>query len=369
MRKILISFILLFIQNTYAEEIIKHGFTAEQNQQMLDHNKTVKNFKTSSPTLFNDKNNPLSFDLLKSTSVRAFAEYEEAGYLIYSSSYTFGSRKAKLTMAENLPANMDLVIFTGSSTKKNAAAIRDEFSGIIDADRLKVVYMEGGSKGFWARDGVPVPVVRKDQVGTTFLTLVDARYYHNFEADKQFGKLFNAELTSHTYYYEGGNFMANSKNECLIVNKEATKIIPDSIFEDHYGCKKLVRLPHVKGIGHADESVKFVNDTTVLTDEPSYVKQLEDNGFDVVMLPRPNNAMETYVNALIVNGTVFVPIFNQDNDETALQVYRNAGFDTVIGINSSELSNDGMGSLHCITMTYPKVSLNELLKSMGGSLL
>lgn len=370
MRALLVSLIIVFVQNVSAQEAsLKYGFTAEQNKEMSDHNKLIGKFQTENPTFFSDTNNPLSFHLLDQTAVRAFAEYEQAKYLIFSAAYDFGSKQAKLKMAEKLPQDMTLVIFTGSIKKEAADSIRADFEEVIDPSRLKVVHMPQGQKGFWARDGVPVPVMRKTVQGEDFFTVVDARYYHKFEADKNFSELFNAELTQHTYYYEGGNFMANSKNECLIVNKQATSIIPDSIFEKHYGCNKLVRLPHVKGIGHADESVKFIDDDTVFTDEPSYVKQLKDNGFDVVMLPRPEREYETYVNSLIVNGTVFVPIFDEKKDESALQIYRDAGFKEVIGVNSSTLSNNGLGSLHCITMTYPDVPMNELLKSMGGSLL
>src|SRR5690606_15341718 len=106
-----------------------------------------------------------------------------------------------------------------------------------------------------------------------------------------------------------------------------------------------------------------------LTDAPSYKPLLEEAGYKVVMLPRPKREYETYVNALIVNGVVYVPIFDQATDEEALQVYRDAGFDKVIGINSLVLSNDGAGSLHCITMTYPKVSFSELLDNVEGEAL
>jgi len=52
-----------------------------------------------------------------------------------------------------------------------------------------------------------------------------------------------------------------------------------------------------------------------------------------------------------------------------LQVYQDAGFENVIGLDSKTLSNRGMGSIHCITMTYPPVSINELLDFMGAELL
>ena len=355
-----------------SEPVAKMGFSHEEMRFMADANAQTALEKPDdlfSPFGFRGVNN----NLIKTSTVRPFAEYEEAGYLIFSSGTHFSSGKAKLAMAKDLPANMKLVVYTGSKSMKSARKLKDRYSKMVgDEDRVSIVYtpMPGQDKGFWARDGVPVPVIRDDKTGADpFLTLVDARYYHRYEADEIYGELFNSDLTRHKYYYEGGNFMANSIGECLVVNTNATNKIPDSIFRDHYGCKTLVRLPFVKGIGHADESVKFIDDKTVLTDERSYKPILERYGFDVKMLPRPVRDYETYVNSLMVNGVVYVPIFGQSGDDKALQVYRDLGFSKVIGLNSVRLSNDGLGSLHCITMTYPPVEMSDLMATMGGYIL
>ncbi len=368
MRLSLILLAICFTSLAFAE-VPRYGFTEEENTAMAEANAQTAFFQTYNPTLFTS-NNPLSFNLIEKSEASAYAEYNEAGYLIMSYNFAFRSRKAKMTMAENLPAGVQLVIFTDSNSSSEAKRIKKEFGEVIDANRITVVYMPGASRGFWARDGVPVPVFRKikGQNSVELFTVVDARYTR-FEQDERFGDLFEAEMTSYDYYYEGGNFIANDRNECLVVNKTATARIPDRIFKDHYGCNKLVRLPHVKGIGHADESVKFIDANTVMTDERRYVQQLEENGYDVIKLPRPNNSYETYVNSLPINGTIFVPIFDQEKDESVLQAYRDAGFKKVIGINSEVLSNDGLGSLHCITMTYPPVPMSELLNSMGGAVL
>ncbi|MEM7645781.1 MAG: agmatine deiminase family protein, partial [Pseudomonadota bacterium] len=248
------------------------------------------------------------------------------------------------------------------------SSIHNKFSPLVGKERLKIVQMPYADRGFWARDGVPVPVIRETPLGDELFTVVDAPYYHKFEADQEFADLFGAELTKHDYYYEGGNFVANSRGDCLVVNKSATAQIPDSIFEDHYGCKDLTRLAYVKGIGHADESVKYVDDDTVLTDEPSYIPQLKAKGYKVHLLPRAKKKYETYVNSLYVNGVLYVPVFGQATDAEALKVYREAGFDKIIDLNSEFLSNHGAGSIHCITMTYPPVPLEKLVSKMGGKL-
>lgn len=63
----------------------------------------------------------------------------------------------------------------------------------------------------------------------------------------------------------------------------------------------------------------------------------------------------TYANFLIMNGAVLCPVYNQEeNDKEALKVLQSAFPDhEIIGINCSPLIRQH-GSLHCITMQYPK---------------
>lgn len=290
---------------------------------------------------------------------RPFTELESAGYLFFSANTNYNSKIAKQTMAKNLPADVTLVIFTepGSS----AARIQRDYQGVIEPERLKIVEIDDASDGFWARDGLPIPIWDQDRK----MDLVGARYYHGFEPDETVREWFGSRLTEHRYFFEGGNFVTNDRGDCLTIDNDLSSEIPDDVFRDTYGCKKLLRFPHEKGIGHADESLKFVNSDTVITDSANYEKTLVQNGFKVIRVPRPQRKYETYVNSLLVNGTIYVPVFNQRTDDQALQVYRDAGF-TVVPIETISLANNGLGSLHCITMTYPKVPFEALLKGLGG---
>ncbi len=100
----------------------------------------------------------------------------------------------------------------------------------------------------------------------------------------------------------------------------------------------------------------------MLTDTPSYVDALRNFGYDVHLLPRPSQGIETYVNSLLVNEVIFMPTFQiPETDKAAAQIYESLGF-RVIQLDSKNLSNHGMGSIHCITMTYPKVDLEMLIQ-------
>ena len=165
--------------------------------------------------------------------------------------------------------------------------------------------------------------------------------------------------------------MPNGRGDCLVVNRKKgypggtsdTAAIPDDVFKTKYGCQRLIRFKHLKGIGHADEVVKFVNDTTVVTDTVEYKATLEQAGFTVIMLPEPDVNYETYVNSLIINDTIYVPTFGESGDQAALDTYKSLGF-KVVGIDSKDLAIDGQGGIHCITMGYPQATLSDIFRNL-----
>lgn len=358
----------LLVLRLWAVEL-PHGFTSDELEKMAHHNATLSMFERQMPGFIAQTMNPEASNLLETTTARPYAEYESAGYLIFSETFSYSSKAAKLAMAENLPKDVQLIIYTTEPAEAKANKIRETYRAVIDPSRITVVAMPKAERGFWTRDGVPVPVYRQssDWLEPKF-SVVDAKYYHRFEPDQEFSHLFSSLITQHPYYFEGGNFIANSKNECLVINNRTTREMPESLFLQHYGCQRLIRLPHVKGIGHADESVKFLSDREVITDEPSYVSVLAEAGYEVKMLPRPQNEYETYVNSLVVNGVVYVPTFKQATDNEALQVYESFGL-RAVALDSRDLSNNGMGSIHCITMTYPPIPMAELLRNLNAKTL
>jgi len=335
---------LFFALGAQAVPLKKIELTPEQERAIQQHHQMLNMVAPSST---------------QAPPARPVSELEDAGYLFFSADTHYNSALAKKTMARHLPPGVTLVIYTQPGRDK--ARILDEYRTSIDPRRIKVVEISNSGRGFWARDGLPVPVWSSE--GS--MQLVDARYYHNFEPDDLIGSWFHSPLRKHTYFFEGGNFMVNDQGVCVTVDNSRSSSIPDLIFTAQYGCKTLIRLPFEKGIGHVDESVRFLTSQIVLTDSANYAARLRQAGLDVRMLPRPQRAYETYVNALLVNGTVFVPVYNGPKDQEALDVYRATGL-KVVPIETITLSNNGLGSIHCITMTYPRVPFQQLLGLMGG---
>ncbi len=315
-----------------------------------------------------------ALDTFRSNDVRPFAEHQETGYLFFNDDDYRGYATAiKRIIAQNLPQDVKLVIYSTSQNDSYLRSVKEKYEQFIESDRLIVLKVpRSGSNDFWTRDNLPLPVWTDNQ-----FTLVDARYYYNFEPDQFLVQLFQALSTSHNYFYEGGNFMANSRGECLVVNRRRsypggvsdTGAIPDAIFKNHYGCKQLTRFPHLKGIGHADEVVKFMTDDIVITDTEEYVQTLKDLGYTVVMMPEPDERFETYINSLIVNDTLFVPVFGESGDDRAIEIYESLNLGLkIVTAPTRRLATGGQGGIHCITMNYPPAPLSAIVHTMNATI-
>ncbi len=327
-------------------------------EQAARHNR-LEMLGTSSP-LPSDQPTPgfnFRIDSVDFTVIRPFAEYENTKYLIMHSNFDFSSQTIKETILQNLPDNVTAIIYVSNSYYLQQ--VRNYYSSLanVDKQRLKIVLWSSDAGGFWSRDAIPLPVYIQGASGVD-VGLVDAKYYHAYEPDQKVSEYFDKVLIKHNYYFEGGNFLADAKGKCFVINSYQTTTIPDLIFQNKYGCKSIIRFPSItgKGIGHIDERIKILSDDLAITDSTTYKSILEEQGFRVVMLPMLNSRYETYLNSLLINDTIFVPIFNKDSDARAISIYESLGYKT-IALNSSKLSNEGLGSIHCITMTYPEVNL------------
>lgn len=361
--KLFLSFaVLLTASLTWAKGPQPHGFSQEQLKEMALNNLSLAQQERSLGIIGNRSR----------ANVLPFAEYQTTGFVVFSDDDYYGdAEEIKNTIAANLPAGTTLLVYTDSSSKQYQKELFAKYSQYLPADRLKILQVpQSGSNNFWTRDNLPLPVWENSQ-----FALVDARYYYNFEPDMFFKNLFGVNLSGHKYFYEGGNFMANSRGDCLVVNRKKayvggvsdTAAIPDDVFRSLYGCKTLIRFKHLKGIGHADEVVKFMSDDIVFTDTPEYVAQLEKAGFQVVLLPEADLNYETYINSLQVNDTIFVPIFGEANDQKAIDAYKKLGL-KVVPIDTRDLATGGQGGIHCITMNYPPSPIKNITRLLNANI-
>lgn len=327
-----------------AEKSLNHAPTRGEEQRSIEYNRRLELGQLP------DKNE----------TQRPFSEIETAGYLLFHSDTYFNTRVIKDTLAARLPAGVKLAVFTDNPKEVNY--LRKRYSKLVGKDRLEILSLKynATTRAMWARDNTPVPVLNLSPDAEKAWGVVDAKYYGGDEPDVGIANWFKIPLTKNPYEFEGGNFVADARGNCVIINKLATAFIPDTIFTSLYGCQKVVRLQHLSGIGHADERVKFIDENVVLTDTESYVPELQSLGYEVRLLPKPQGGeYRTYVNSLSINDTIFVPIYAEQKDSDALEVYRSTG-KKIIPLDSRTLSDRGYGSIHCITMTYPPLKSGRL---------
>jgi agmatine deiminase len=132
--------------------------------------------------------------------------------------------------------------------------------------------------------------------------------------------------------------------------------------------------------GHIDDTVRFVNEDTVLTvmehdaKDENYgllqhnLQQLmkmrlpDGRSLNIIELPMPNEVIyedqrlpASYANFYIANKYVIVPTFQCERDDQALQIISGCFPDRqVVGIDSTDIIW-GLGSFHCLSQQEPLV--------------
>lgn len=254
----------------------------------------------------------------------------------------------------------------------------------------------------WCRDHGPAFLIRKslDQPKA----IVDWRYnawgekYPPYDLDDQIPTLiahhYKIPCFTPDVIMEGGSVEFNGKGtllttkSCLLNpnrNPHYTQGEIEHYLIEYYGIDQILWLESgIKGDdtdGHIDDLTRFVNENTVITmiadsiNHPDYkvlrsnLKALESmrliNGerLNIIELPMPQPYYEegqmlpcSYANFYISNAAVIVPIFEDPNDEKALEILSSSFKDRkVIGLNSKDIIW-GLGSFHCLSQQEPACS-------------
>lgn len=132
--------------------------------------------------------------------------------------------------------------------------------------------------------------------------------------------------------------------------------------------------------GHIDDTTRFVNEDTVVacveadSNDANYevlktnlhllkkMRLLNDKPLNVIELPMPKAVMigdfrtpGSYANFLICNAGVIVPVFDNPNDQTALDILGQSFPDRkIIPLPATEIIW-GQGSFHCLSQQEPAV--------------
>ena len=186
-----------------------------------------------------------------------------------------------------------------------------------------------------------------------------------------------------------GNGTLLTSEECLlhpkiqVRNPGFTRDDYEAVFNEYLGIDNVIWLGNgLEGDdthGHVDDLARFVNKDTIITVVESDKKDvnyspLQDNlkrlkksslengkSPNIVTLPMPSKLIfdrvrlpASYANFLIVNKAVLVPVFNDPNDRTALNIISECFPDReTIGISAIDFIW-GFGTLHCLSQQIPE---------------
>ena len=191
----------------------------------------------------------------------------------------------------------------------------------------------------------------------------------------------------------GGNMLLDGKGAVIVsdvifdasqgFDPNLTEEQLSQYFLDYFGVHKVIITPHLinDGTGHIDMFVKIINDTTIIVGEyenqstgypgnydlcNQVANQLanETNGvgrpFNIIRMPMPpynGGITYTYVNSLLVNNKVLVPVYGFTdtfaNDNDVLSQYEEIiPGSEAIGFDCNQII-PANGAIHCITMKVP----------------
>lgn len=280
-----------------------------------------------------------------------------------------------------------------------------------DVDRVKkltqrlnqdrIIYFQTDSNDTWARDhgGITVieggnPVVLNYKFngwGLKFSSNFDNQITKNIFESEIFP---NASLEHHhDFVLEGGSIESDGEGtilttaKCLLSknrNEHMSKKQIENRLKKDFGAKRVIFLNHgfLKGDdtdSHIDTLVRFCKKDTICyirSDDKKdlhyeELKKMEkelkhlvnSNGEKYNLIPLPmcpgiyykgERLPATYANFLIINGAVLLPVYNVDTDLEAIQTLKSIFPEKeIVPIDCSVLIRQH-GSLHCVTMQYPK---------------
>lgn len=241
------------------------------------------------------------------------------------------------------------------------------FSALSDCGE-KFTFFDG-AKDIWARDYMPVKTKNGKYISFRYepnYLADDPQLRTNFKTD--IAPYFTLPVTYSNINLDGGN---------VVFSPSKTKaVITDRVFSENPEYDKntllteleksleaeIIIIPSLKSdmTGHADGVVRFVNENTVIGNASPYkngyeqkVKRaLKKHGISVVDFPYFDSegisAVGSYLNFLETEKHIFLPVFDNVQDETAVRLANEIFDKKIITVNINGIAKEG-GVLNCIS--------------------
>jgi agmatine deiminase len=295
--------------------------------------------------------------------VRQPAEFEPMTGLIVR--YPFGN---PTNLLKEYAEDVTLWVIVADSTEEATA---DSILEAAGCNLSHLSFITAPTNSFWTRDYGPWFVFTGDDVQG----MVDNIYNRPRPDDDLIpgvlGSAWGIPVYGMDLVHSGGNYMTDGRGIAMssrLVIDENPNLTPteiDSIMHVYCGIEQYEKLPYVeeRSNHHIDCWAKFLSPEKLLVkmvppDHPDYAR-IEANAaylstlessygtpYEIVRVYAPNN--EPYVNSLILNDKVFVPLSGTEWDDDAIATYEAAmpGYE-VLGFTGFWSSND---ALHCRVM-------------------
>lgn len=262
------------------------------------------------------------------------------------------------------------MLYFSSLLKTNSQyslSAKNLFSALSDSGEEFALF--DGAKDIWARDYMPIRTKRGQYISFRYepsYLADDPQLRTNFKAD--IAPHFDLPIIYSNINLDGGN---------IVFSPSKTKaVITDRVFSENPAydtnallteIKKLLEaeiviIPSLKSdmAGHADGVVRFVNENTVIGNVSPYKNGYEQRvkralkkcGISVIDFPYFDSAgisaVGSYLNFLETEKHVFLPVFGNERDETAVKCAKEVFKKEIITVNINGIAEEG-GVLNCIS--------------------
>ncbi len=257
----------------------------------------------------------------------------------------------------------------------------------------KTIYKKVDSNDTWCRDFGGITVEIDGQIKVLDFTFNGWGSKFDASLDNKITSKIFKNYETIDLVLEGGSIDSNgagvilTTTDCLLEqnrNPQMSKDEIDSKLKELFGAHTIIWLENgfLEGDdtdSHIDMLARFANENTIVyqsCDDAADVhfealkkmeNELAQTGFKLVALPwikakyfDNERLPASYANFLLINDACLVPTYRDENDAQAIEIF-SVLFPQrqIIGIDFSTIIRQH-GSLHCLSMQYPKGVLNEL---------
>ena len=322
---------------------------------------------------------------------RAMAEWEELQGITISWSNSFWEIQAEIVRH----AREEVVVYINTTNETQVKARLDQ-AGVDYSSNVE--FINASYNSLWIRDYGPNTVYINE---VDSMVIIDWIYNRPRPLDDQIPQAIGAHLNipvietanqPDDLVHTGGNFMSNGNGQGFSSNLVLDENGPDNnwgmsnhseaeideIMSNYMGIDEYIKMTNLPfdAIHHIDMHMKMIDEETIIlgqypegiADGPQIEANLQyvvDNfittfgrPFNIIRIPMPpdgfgryphqNGDYRTYANAMIVNKTVLLPVYEEPYDSEAIDIWQNAlPGHTIKGIDCNDIIPLS-GALHCI---------------------